>query len=65
MGGNLNSFQDLGTSLVYGGGTMYHQMLLHIRKNSRYELGVGISINFEVLSHFLFKGEGITMYGHD
>jgi hypothetical protein len=30
-----------------------------------YGLGVGISTVFEILGHFLFKGDRTTPYGHD
>jgi hypothetical protein len=43
----------------------YHQMQLDTRNKNTYGLGMGISMVFEILGHFLFRGDGTTMYGHD
>jgi hypothetical protein len=40
-------------------------MLLDTRNKNIYSLGVGILVVFEILRHFLFKGDGTTMYCHD
>jgi hypothetical protein len=34
-------------------------------KKQEYIWGVGISMVFEIIGHFLFKGDGTTMYGYD
>jgi hypothetical protein len=40
-------------------------MLLDTRNKIIYGLGVGISMVFEILIHFMFMGDRTTPYGHD
>jgi hypothetical protein len=40
-------------------------MFLDTRNKNMYRLGVGISMIFKILGHFLFKGDGSIPYGHD
>jgi hypothetical protein len=40
-------------------------MQLDTKNKNKDGLGVGISMVLEISGHFVFKGDGTTMYGHD
>jgi hypothetical protein len=71
-GGNLNSFRDIiGSSCFSGIGPprmamTYISSVVPWHKNQGYVcLELGISTMFGIFVHFLFKGDGTTLCGHD
>jgi hypothetical protein len=70
-GGDLNGFRD-DKALPVSGGTGPPVMVMtyipsdvpDTRIEDMYDLGVGISMVFEILGHFLFEGDRTIQYGH-